>query len=144
MVRERQTISRWLLFPLMAVLNSPVLAQFANVVPMVARTPNSGFNRLTVSGTVCPPVGFSGSCATTDRIMVDASSVGLRLQARALPPGFALPLVREAEGKTVAQCLRFLNSAAWGGVHRADVRMGGMVAANHCTTSRRKPRSFRT
>jgi hypothetical protein len=106
LVRERQTISRWLLFPLMAVLNSPVLAQPANVVPWVARTPNSGFNRLPMSVTVCPPVGFSGSCATIDRIMVDTGSVGLRLQARALPPGFALPLVRDAEGKTVAQWSR--------------------------------------
>lgn len=127
---EEASMSRWLLFLLMTVLNSPVLAQPANVVPLVARTPNSGFNRLTVSVTVCPPDGFSGRCATIDRIMVDTGSVGLRLQARALPPGFTLPPARDAEGKTVAQCLRFLNSAAWGGVHRADIRMGGMVAAD--------------
>jgi len=108
----------------------PAQAQPANLVPLTVQTPHSGYNRLTVSVTVCPPPGAPGACATIDRIMVDTGSVGLRLQARALPPGFALPLLRDTEGRAVAQCLRFLSSAAWGGLHRATIRMGGMQASD--------------
>ncbi len=109
----------------------------ANVVPLTVETPLSGFNRLTVSVTICEPSGSAkaerpssgGRCATIDHIMVDTGSNGLRLQAHAVPSFLRLPAVVDDQGRRVAECLRFLGSAAWGGLHRADVHLGGMAAA---------------
>ncbi|MCQ8239635.1 DUF3443 family protein [Rhizosaccharibacter radicis] len=119
-----------LLLPLLAILAFwPLYGGLAAVpasVPLVAETPNSGFNRLTVSVTVCSP--GSERCVTIPHIMVDTGSVGLRLQAHAVPDGLDLPLARNGSGQVVAECLRFVGAAAWGALHRADVRMGGLIA----------------
>ncbi|MBE7212221.1 MAG: DUF3443 family protein, partial [Gluconacetobacter diazotrophicus] len=98
----------------------------ANVAPLVAETPGSGFNRLSTTVTVCAP--GSARCASIDHVMVDTGSVGLRLQAHAVPRALALPFERDGSGRAVAECLRFVGAAAWGAVHRADVRIAGLVA----------------
>jgi hypothetical protein len=114
------------------LLESPAFAQGApNVVPIVMGAPphakpGMGLNHLLVSVTVCPP-GQSTDCPTVDDVMIDTGSVGLRLQASALPAGFAdkLPVVRTSYGHQVAECLNFSSSQAWGGLHVADVSIGG-------------------
>ena len=98
----------------------------ANVVPLTVRTPHSGFNRLVVSVTVCVP--GTERCATIDDVMVDTGSTGLRLEASAVPPFLDLPAFAGADGKPLAECLRFVHDDAWGPLHRADVRIGGMTA----------------
>ena len=98
----------------------------ANVVALTVRTPHSGFNRLVVSVTVCEP--GTARCATVDDIMVDTGSTGLRLEASAVPSSLDLPAFAGADGKPLAECLRFVHDDAWGPLHRADVRIGGMAA----------------
>ncbi|MGI4800331.1 MAG: DUF3443 family protein [Janthinobacterium lividum] len=124
----------YLVLAALALWCGPAMAQDANMVPLTAETPVSGFNRLTVSVTVCEPGANSSRqpsrCATIDHVMVDTGSVGLRLQARAVPRWLNLPALQDGSGRRMAQCLRFLNNAAWGGLHRADVRLGGQMAAD--------------
>lgn len=117
------------LLALLAFWPGVAAAQPLNVVPLTAETPIRGFNRLTVSVTVCAP-DHPGRCATIDHIMVDTGSVGLRLQAHAVPRTLDLPPLRDGAGHQVAQCLHFVHDAAWGGLHRADVHLGGLVAAD--------------
>lgn len=100
----------------------------ANVVPLIVRIPHGSFNRLTVSVTVCEP--RTDRCATIDDVMVDKGSTGLRLEASAVPSFLRLPAFSGAEGKPLAECLRFVHDDAWGRLVRADLHMGGMVAAD--------------
>ena len=100
----------------------------ANVVPLVVRTPHSGFNRLVVSVTICVP--NTGHCATIEDVMVDTGSTGLRREGSAMPPGFRLPDVLGQAGKPLAECLRFVHDVAWGPLYRADLHMGGLTAAD--------------
>lgn len=113
-------------FLLSIVLLAHVARAQPNVVALTAETPITGFNRLTVSVTLCAPGG--ARCATIDHIMVDTGSVGLRLQPGTVPPGLGLPLARDGDGRAMAECLHFTGNAAWGGLYRADVRLGGMEA----------------
>jgi hypothetical protein len=97
-----------------------------NVLPLVMRTPHGGFNRMVVSITVCAP--GSERCATVDDVMVDTGSTGLRLEASAIPPWLRLPPFPGPGGAPLAECLRFVHDTAWGTLHRADVRLGGLTA----------------
>ncbi len=99
-----------------------------NQVAVIAHTPKSDFNRLTVSVTVCVP--GTATCQTISDIMVDTGSVGLRLQSSALPVGFALPVKRLPDGSQLAECELFGGGDAWGMVSQADVQIGGAKAAN--------------
>lgn len=99
-----------------------------NVVPLTVRTPHGGFNRMVVDVTVCFP--GTGRCATIDNIMVDTGSIGLRLQATALPEALRLPAATGPDRQPMGECLRFVSSNAWGKLHRADIRLGGMLAAD--------------
>lgn len=98
----------------------------ANVVSLKVHTPHGGFNRLTVSVTLCEP--GTERCATIDDVMVDTGSTGLRLEASAVPSSLDLPAVTGADRKPLAECLRFVHDNAWGPLHRADVRIGGLTA----------------
>jgi Protein of unknown function (DUF3443) len=99
-----------------------------NVVSLRVRTPHSGFNRLLVSLTVCEP--DTPRCATIDDVMVDTGSTGLRLEASAVPSWLRLPAFVGSAGKPLAECLHFLHDDAWGPLRRADLRMGGLLAAD--------------
>ena len=110
-------------------VNTPGWAQTplaANVVPLTVHTPHSGLNRMTVSVTLCEP--GTEHCATIDDVMVDTGSTGLRLEASAVPSTLDLPAFVGVDGKPLAECLRFVHDDAWGPLHRADVRIGGMSA----------------
>ncbi len=99
-----------------------------NVVPLTVRTPHSGFNRLLVSVTVCAPA--TNRCATIDDVMVDTGSTGLRLEAFAVPEFLRLPAFEGRDHAPLAECVRFVGSDAWGALRRADIRMGGLTAAD--------------
>ena len=98
----------------------------SNVVPLVMRTPRGGFDRLVVSVTLCEP--GTERCATVDDVMVDTGSTGLRLEASAVPDWLRLPPFLGSGGHPLAECLRFVHDTAWGALHRADVRLGGLTA----------------
>ncbi len=99
-----------------------------NVVPLTVRTPRAGFNRMVVSVIVCVP--HTDHCATIDNIMVDTGSTGLRLESSAMPPGFDLPAFMGADGRPLAERLRFVHDDAWGPLVRTDMQIGGMTASN--------------
>lgn len=103
-------------------------APLTNQVAVVAHTPKSDFNRLTVTVTVCVP--NTTDCEDISDVMVDTGSVGLRLQASALPVGFDLPVKKLADGSQLAECELFGGGNAWGMVSQADVQIGGAKAAN--------------
>jgi Protein of unknown function (DUF3443) len=110
---------------------SPVFGQTVsstNVVPLTVRTPHAGFNRMVVSITLCEP--GTERCATVDDVMVDTGSTGLRLESSAVPSFLSLPVFSGADGKPLAECLHFVHDDAWGPLVRADLRIGGMTAAN--------------
>lgn len=98
-----------------------------HAVPLVAGTSLRGFNRLTVSITVCEP--GTDTCATIDHVMVDTGSTGLRLDRAALPAEFRLPVLPGPQSQPLAECLRFGDgTAAWGGLYGADFRIGSLRA----------------
>ena len=97
-----------------------------NVVTLTMRTPKRGFNRMVVTLTLCAP--GTQRCATIDNIMVDTGAVGLRLEASAVPDWLRLPSHVGPWDKPRAQCVHFLEDDAWGLLHRADLRLGGMTA----------------
>ena len=100
----------------------------SNVIPLTMKTPRSGFNRMVVSVTLCAP--GTSRCATIDDIMVDTGSTGLRIEASALPLELGLPPFLGPDGVPLAECLRFIHDAAWGPLVRANVRLGGLTAAD--------------
>ncbi len=99
-----------------------------NVVPLTVRTPHGGFNRMVVSVTVCAP--GTERCATVDDVMVDTGSIGLRLEAAAVPLSLNLPAFFGPNDAPLAECLHFVHDAAWGPLHRADLHIGGLTATD--------------
>ncbi|MGI3899403.1 MAG: DUF3443 family protein [Janthinobacterium lividum] len=69
-------------------------------------------------------------CATIDDVMIDTGSAGLRLESSAVPPFLRLPAFSRADGKQLAECLRFVHDDAWRPLVRADLHMNGMMAAD--------------
>ena len=111
-----------------AVTATPLHAtERPNVLPLVMRTPHGGLNRMVVSVTVCEP--GTERCAKVDDVMVDTGSTGLRLESSAVPTWLRLPAFLGPDGKPLAECLRFVHDTAWGTLHRADVRLGGLTAS---------------
>ncbi len=111
-----------------ASAGSTALPEAPNVVALRVRTPHGGFNRLVVRITLCEP--GTDRCAAVDDVMVDTGSTGLRLEASALPPWLRLPAFLGPDGAPLAECLRFLHDQAWGPLVRADLRIGGLAAAD--------------
>jgi hypothetical protein len=109
---------------------APPAAPGANVVQVtVDRGPTgASFNMPFVSVTVCAP-GSMGLCRTVDRVLLDSGSVGLRLMASELDIAATLPAVSTATGAAVGACGHFVSGFTWGSVRRADIHLGGSVAA---------------
>lgn len=99
-----------------------------NVVPLVMRTPHHGFNRMLIQVTVCVP--GTTTCATIDDVMIDTGAAGLRLDAAALPSWLRLPAFVGPDGTPLAECLHFVHDVAWGTLHRADIQLGALTAAD--------------
>lgn len=112
--------------------SSPASPSDANValLQVDAGPDGKGVNRLYTSVTVCKP-GNAELCATIDHVLVDTGSVGLRLLASAVPAPLQLSAARNNNGNVLLGCANFLDgSFAWGPLALADVKLGGLTAAN--------------
>ena len=100
----------------------------ANVLQVVVDTGTDGkaINTPFVTVRICQP--GTAACVDIDHVVLDTGSSGLRIAASALPAGFALAPVTNADGDAVGQCAQFASGFSWGAVRVADVRMGGEVA----------------
>ncbi|MDB5941999.1 MAG: hypothetical protein JWQ13_1565 [Ramlibacter sp.] len=112
----------------LSVLAAPA-APGTNVMQVVVdRGPvGTSFNMPFVSVTVCVP--GQATCRTVDRVLVDTGSVGLRLMAATLDITPMLPAVATETGAAAGACGQFVSGFSWGSLRRADVQLGGAVAA---------------
>jgi len=60
--------------------------------------------------------------------MLDSGSIGLRVYAQDAPS--ELPLIKNGNNQTLAQCTTFFGASAWGPQSTADIYIGGNVAKN--------------
>ncbi len=136
-----------------AIISTPgsntVVAQgAANVAPLtvdagpasIANSNNSTINYAYTTVTVCPPNGGT-PCVTIDHVQVDTGSIGLKILSSAVtnltngPQLLAkLPNV-STTSSPVAECYPFVLNYVWGGVHSADVKMGGLNNAGEVATA---------
>ena len=103
-----------------------------NVVDLVVDggPDGNGVNRLFTSVTVCKP-GNATLCTTIDHVLVDTGSVGLRLLASEVPTQLQLSTAKTTIGNVLLGCANFLDgSFAWGPLTLADVKLGGLTAAD--------------
>ena len=90
----------------------------------------NGVNRLYTSVTICKP-GSTTLCKTIDHVLVDTGSVGLRLLASEVPADLQLSAAKNTNGNVLLGCANFLDgSFAWGPLTIADVKLGGLTAAD--------------
>lgn len=117
------------------VTPTPPPVQESNVATLQVGAGLYGVPNLpTVSVTVCVP-GDATRCQVLDNILLDTGSTGLRVVSSALAaktPSPALPAVpADLSGSPLYECVGFIDgSYAWGGVRRADVKIGGETASN--------------
>lgn len=103
----------------------------ANQLP-VAMTPGN-VNVPVVSVTVCAP--GTSTCQTIPNIIVDTGSSGLRVAASAFNATMQAALPAELSqtlgtSGQVAECATFGIGATWGGIHKADIKLAGELAAS--------------
>lgn len=104
----------------------------ANVVDLLVDggPDGNGVNRLFTSVTICKP-GSATLCTTIDHVLVDTGSVGLRLLASEVPTQLQLSAAKTTTGNVLLGCANFLDgSFAWGPLALADVKLGGLTAAD--------------
>ena len=90
----------------------------------------NGVNRLYTSVTICKP-GSATLCRTIDHVLVDTGSVGLRLLASEVSTDLQLSAAKSTNGNVLLGCANFLDgSFAWGPLALADVKLGGLTAAD--------------
>ena len=90
----------------------------------------NGVNRLYTSVTICKP-GSTTLCKTIDHVLVDTGSVGLRLLASEVSADLQLSAAKNTNGNVLLGCANFLDgSFAWGPLTIADVKLGGLTAAD--------------
>jgi hypothetical protein len=90
----------------------------------------NGVNRLFTSVTICKP-GSATLCKTIDQVLVDTGSVGLRLLASEVSAQLQLSAAKTTSGNVLLGCANFLDgSFAWGPLALADVKLGGLTAAD--------------
>jgi hypothetical protein len=109
-----------------------LLANSVNVVDLLVDggPDGNGVNRLFTSVTICKP-GNATLCKTIDHVLVDTGSVGLRLLASEVPTQWQLSAAKTTSGNVLLGCANFLDgSFAWGPLALADVKLGGLTAAD--------------
>ncbi len=96
-----------------------------NVMPLTvdAGPDNNYVNGAFASVTVCVP--GSSTCQTIDGVLVDTGSYGLRILNSVLT--ISLP-GQKSGGSQVGECAGFADGITWGGVHTADIQLGGETA----------------
>lgn len=83
-------------------------------------------NKPTVSVTVCEP--GTTNCQTVGNILLDTGSYGLRIFRQASATVSLPPVL--VGSSPLAECVSYLDgSANWGPIRRADVKLGGEIAA---------------
>lgn len=120
-------IMRQLLIATLAAISSSAGAA-SNVLPMRVHhnAVVQAANQPTVSVTLCVP-GHTDvdHCQTIPDILVDTGAAGLRIMSEALKPSLRTAFAPETHhGMAVAECLLYVQSAAWGSVAQADVWLG--------------------
>lgn len=93
-------------------------------------TATASYNGLYASVNICLPSTIQ--CQTIPNILVDTSSVGLRVFNSALTtiPAMDLLTVQDSAGNQIEECYQFNNgSYAWGPVLIADIGLGGETAS---------------
>jgi hypothetical protein len=127
---DTMTVAAGTVSPVTVATNSsvPATALADNVVPISVQTPNYDINRALISVTVCVP--GTAVCETVNNVMVDTGSVGLRVQRGALKHPEVFAAMAGPDAHAVSECYRFVSSAAWGIVTRADVRLAGIQASS--------------
>ena len=108
------------------------LGNGANVVDLLVDggPDGNGVNRLFTSVTICKP-GSATLCKTIDHVLVDTGSVGLRLLASEVPSQLQLSTAKTTSGNVLLGCANFLDgSFSWGPLALADVKLGGLAAAD--------------
>jgi hypothetical protein len=108
--------------------SDPATTGAKNVLPVRVQTPSYDINRALISVTVCVP--GTSECETVHNVMVDTGSVGLRLQRSALKHPERFSAMPGPGANALAECYRFVSSAAWGIVTRADVRLAAIQASS--------------
>lgn len=101
-----------------------------NVLPIVVDKglgPVANVNIPYVSVTICAP-GSTTACQTVDHVILDTASTGLRILASVLDTSVNLPAQIDPSGASLAECMAFVDSYAWGTVRVADVRLAGQAA----------------
>jgi hypothetical protein len=111
-------------------------AMLANTVPVLVKaSPRiNDFNRPFVNVTLCVP--GTTVCQSIDNVLLDTGSSGFRVLQNVLSPALKLPQVADHVGRQVGQCALRLSgavagkaqSAVWGSVRKADLKIAGMVA----------------
>lgn len=112
----------------------PTAPEAANVSKLTVDAGPSGtgynVNRLYTTVTVCSP-GSTTQCQTIDHVLVDTGSFGVRLLSSVMDTTLNLKQSIGASGSRLLNCAQFVdNTVAWGPVATADIRLGGMTAAN--------------
>jgi hypothetical protein len=100
----------------------------------VGAGPYGAQNLPMVSVTVCAP-GDATQCHVIDNVLLDTGSTGLRVVGSVLAakaPNLKLPVVEAGQpASPLYSCVGFLDgSYAWGGIHRADVKIASLTASN--------------
>lgn len=84
-------------------------------------------NGLFASVKICVP--GTTTCQIIDHMLVDTGSYGVRVLESVLQH-LALPAVTNTSGQGLAECVQFVDGAAWGPVALADVTVGNELAPN--------------
>lgn len=98
--------------------------------PAVTNAGGVAINTAYVSVIICIPggtVGNNAQCQQIDFVQVDTQSSGLRIVASgATPMGeltLPLPVLKDAGGHPMAECLQFASGSSWGSLATADLHM---------------------
>jgi len=93
---------------------------------VVANSSNPAINTLYTTVKICVP--GTSTCQDIDHIQIDTGSSGLRIISTVLT--LSLPLQKDSNGNTVAECVHLVDGSSWGPLRLADIKIADEVASN--------------
>ena len=102
-----------------------------NVAPLIVDEGPAGaesINTPFVTITICIP--GTSTCQTIDHITVDTGSSGVHIIGSVLNGNMMLPQAMASTGLPLEECEQYVDSAVWGSVRMADVKIAGEVASS--------------
>jgi len=93
---------------------------------VVANSSTPAINTLYTTVKICVP--GTSTCQDIDHIQIDTGSSGLRIISTVLT--LSLPLQKDSNGNTVAECVHFVDGSSWGPLRLADIKIADEVASN--------------